>query len=310
MHVLDVRHLLLVVAVAEEGNLTRAGESLNLTQSALSHRLVDIEKQLGTRLFHRTHRRLVLTEPGRRLLASARRVLDDLARTEEDLRLFGSDRRGLIRVTMARSTAYHWPPEVMKRFSEQYPEVEIRIDVAATAQPFEALQAGAIDLAIVINEPTDRSIALRPLFDTEFLVATAPGHPFAQRPFVTAAELAGETLLTFSPLTQSFVYTDLLEPAGLEPKRHMQVPLTEAAIDMVRAGLGVTIMPDLILQPYIDSGHVAGVRLTRPGITLQWKAAWVAARRPPKFFFAFIQTMVDYVPVANRPREPFVVVRG
>src|SRR5690348_5130734 len=99
MHVLEVRHLLLIAAVADEGNLTRAGERLNLTQSALSHQLLDLEERLGTPLFLRMTRRMTLTEAGERALTSARRILDDLTRTEDDLRLYAANRRGSIRLT-------------------------------------------------------------------------------------------------------------------------------------------------------------------------------------------------------------------
>src|SRR5436190_9034939 len=99
MHVLEVRHLLLVAAVADEGNLTRAGERLRLTQSALSHQLLDIEERLGTPLFHRVSRRMLLTPSGQRLLDTAKRVLADLGQTEEDLRRFADEREGVIRIT-------------------------------------------------------------------------------------------------------------------------------------------------------------------------------------------------------------------
>ncbi|MEO8033248.1 MAG: LysR family transcriptional regulator, partial [Acidobacteriota bacterium] len=127
MHLLEIRHLLLVAAVADEGSLTRAGERLNLTQSALSHQLLDIEERLRTALFHRVSRKMVLTEAGQRVLTSARRILDDLARTEEDLRLYAADRRGVIRLTTECYTCYHWLPALMKQFEKTHPGIEIRI---------------------------------------------------------------------------------------------------------------------------------------------------------------------------------------
>ena len=96
---LEVRHLKLVAAVAEEGSVTRAGERLHLTQSALSHQLLDIEERLGTPLFHRLSRRMLLTPSGQRLLDTAKRVLGDLGQTEEDLRRFADEREGVIRIT-------------------------------------------------------------------------------------------------------------------------------------------------------------------------------------------------------------------
>src|SRR5438270_7864978 len=96
---LEVRHLQLVAAVAEVGSLTKAGDRLHLTQSALSHQLRDVEERLGTALFLRIGKRLVLTPAGERLLASARDVLSRLSRVEDEIRQLGRDRAGMLRIT-------------------------------------------------------------------------------------------------------------------------------------------------------------------------------------------------------------------
>src|SRR5262249_61335867 len=95
---LEVRHLQLVSAVADVGSLTRAGDRLHLTQSALSHQLRDIESRLGAALFLRVGKRLVLTPAGERLLAAARDVLERLGQTERDIRQMGKGRPGALRV--------------------------------------------------------------------------------------------------------------------------------------------------------------------------------------------------------------------
>ncbi|HEX2401688.1 MAG TPA: LysR family transcriptional regulator, partial [Mycobacterium sp.] len=105
---LEVRHLRLVSAVAELGSLTRAGDRLHLTQSALSHQLRDIESRLGAALFLRVGKRLVLTPAGERLLATARDVLDRLDRTEQDIHQMGKARAGMLRLTTECYTCYHW----------------------------------------------------------------------------------------------------------------------------------------------------------------------------------------------------------
>src|SRR5437660_11620703 len=96
---LEVRHLQLVAAVAEVGSLTRAGDILHLTQSALSHQLRDIETRLGAALFLRVGKRLVLTPAGERLLTSATDVLGRLESAERDIREMGRDRAGSLRIT-------------------------------------------------------------------------------------------------------------------------------------------------------------------------------------------------------------------
>src|SRR5919197_3336094 len=146
---LEVRHLQLVAAVADVGSLTRAGDRLHLTQSALSHQLRDIESRLGAALFLRVGKRLVLTPAGERLLASARDVLERLEQAEHEIRQMGRDDSGVLRLTTECYTCYHWLPPILTRYRRQFPRVEVRIDVNATPHPVEMLLAGKIDLALV-----------------------------------------------------------------------------------------------------------------------------------------------------------------
>src|SRR5882724_6330139 len=126
---LEVRHLQLVSAVADVGSLTRAGDQLHLTQSALSHQLRDIESRLGTALFLRVGKRLVLTPAGERLLGSARDVLGRLEHAEQDIRDLGRARAGLLRLTTECYTCYHWLPALLTQYRRRFPRVEVRIDV-------------------------------------------------------------------------------------------------------------------------------------------------------------------------------------
>src|ERR1051325_6288769 len=180
MMTLEIRHLLLVAAVSEEGTLTKASTRLHPTQSALSHQLLDLEERLGTQLFHRVSKRMILTAAGERILASAKRVLDDLRHAEEEVRLLVEEKRGLLRITTECYTCYHWLPALLARFRKKHPGVDVRIDIASTKRPFDALVEGSIDLALVSEEVDDKRLRVTPLFDDEQLVM-APDHPLAGR---------------------------------------------------------------------------------------------------------------------------------
>ncbi len=298
MQILEVRHLLLVATVADEGNLTRAGERLNLTQSALSHQLLDIEERLGTPLFHRVTRRMTLTEAGERVLESARRILDDLSRTEEDLRLYASNRRGVIRLTTECYTVYHWLPTVMKQFGERYPGIEIRIEVDATDRPFDALRRGEIDVAFVTSDQEEPGIEMLPLFDDEMLLIVGADHRLATRDHVRVAELADETLLTYGSLKDSLLYQRMMRPAGIEPKKHMCVKLTEVMIELAKANVGVAALARWAVAPFLESGTVAGVKITRTGFARHWKAARSATRPMLPYLKAFIESVAREGPEA------------
>ncbi len=140
MPALEIRHLQLVQAIAEEGSVTRAGLRLHLTQSALSHQLRDAEERLGVKLFERIGRRLVLAAPGERLLSAARSVLEDLGRAEEEIRRGAGRAHAVIRLTTQCNTVYHWLPSRLRRFQRTHPDVELEVVAGATDDPVPALR--------------------------------------------------------------------------------------------------------------------------------------------------------------------------
>src|SRR5206468_8166446 len=225
---LEVRHLRLVAAIADGGSLTRAGDRLHLTQSALSHQLRDIEPRLGAALFLRVGKRLVLTPAGERLLASARDVLERLQRTELDIRQMGKERGGVLRLTTECYTCYHWLPPILMRYRREFPHVEVRIDVDATSTPIDMLLGGKIDLALVSSPARDRRLAVRPVFEDEQIVIAAPSHAFAKKSYVRVADMQGQTLFLYPPKEESRVLNEILLPAGVTPSRVEEVRLTEA----------------------------------------------------------------------------------
>jgi LysR family transcriptional regulator, regulator for metE and metH len=298
---LEVRHLKLVREVSAAGSLTRAGASLHLTQSALSHQLRDIESRLGTALFLRVGKRMVLTPAGERLLRSADEVLAAIERTEEAIRNLSGDKRGVLRLTTECLTCYHWLPSLMKRYRQSHPQVDIRIDVTATSDPVTSLVEGRLDVAIVSDPVRDRRVVARPLFDDELVVVLNPQHPLASRSFLQPEDFAQETLLTYSPKEESTIYQRLLLPAGVMPVVQ-QVQITEAMIELVKAGLGVAVLARWAVDPYVKSGQLRAVRLTRLGYRRTWSAATLKDMARVPYVKAFIDLIAAHPPFTARAR--------
>jgi LysR family transcriptional regulator for metE and metH len=306
---LEVRHLRLMQTVATLGSLTAAADRLNLTQSALSHQLRDIEDRLGTPLFLRRNRRMVATAAGQRVLDSATTILAELERTEAAVRSLAQNRQGLLRVATACYTCYHWLPQVLKEFGQKCPSVEVRIEVEATWRPLAALLAGELDLAIMTSPVRDRRLAASSLFRDEILVVVPPDHPFAGKPFVKPADLADQTMLMYSPREESYVFRKLLTPAGIEPNLR-QVQLTEAILEMVRAGMGVTAMGRWVAQPYLERRSLVGVRLTPGGFYRQWQAVVPRALAGTDYVNEFLRLVAARAPVARTDVTPRPVLRA
>jgi len=306
---LEIRHLQLVAAVADVGSLTRAGDRLHLTQSALSHQLRDIESRLGTPLFLRIGKRLVLTPAGERLLASARDVLHRLERTEDEIRQMGRDRAGVLRLTTECYTCYHWLPALLTRYRRRFPRVEVRIDVDATHHPVEMLLAGKIDVGIVSSKVSDRRLVVKPVFEDEVVLIAAKRHRFAQQTHVRVADLRDETLFVYPPREESRVLQEVLLPAGVSPARVDEVMLTEAIAELVKAGLGVAFLARWAVQPLIDAGTVVARPLTARGLHRVWRAAMPKDLASVDYVTAFIDLLQENAPSARAPR-PRTASRG
>ena len=286
---LEIRHLRLVAEIAGAGSMTRAAERLHLTQSALSHQLRDIESRFDTPFFVRLGRRMVLTAAGRRVLETARRVLGDLQRAEEDVRRLAAHGDGAIRVCTQCYTGYHWLGSLLTTFQRKHPRVSINVAADATDRPVDALLDGRIDLAILIDPVADRRLRLRPLFADEMVAIVAKGHPLARRRWVSPAELAREHLLVYSSVPEeSFVFRKVLAPLGLTPVRLSFIMLTEAMIELARGGAGVGILPRWSAQRAIAGGSVAALSITRAGLRRQWAAATLAAQPDPPYLVDFV----------------------
>ena len=301
---LEIRHLRLVAGIADAGSMTKAAGQLHLTQSALSHQLRDIEGRLGAPLFTRLGRSMVLTEAGRRVLDAARRVLGEVQRAEEDVRRLAAHGQGTIRVCTECYTGYHWLGPILAAFQSRHPRVTVNVAADETGGPVEALVDGRIDLAILIDPAKDRRLRVRPLFNDEMVAIVAKTHRLARRSWLSPADLAAEHLLLYSSAPEdSFAFRRILKPNGLVPARVSFIMLTEAMVELARAGTGVGILPRWSAQRAIASGSVAALSITRRGMRRQWAAATLAAHPDPPYLTEFIDLVAERaLPIRARAR--------
>lgn len=286
---LEVRHLRLIAGISDAGSMTKAAERLFLTQSALSHQLRDIEARVDTPFFVRLGRKMVLTAAGRRVLETARRVIADIERAEEDVRRLAGNSDGVIRLCTQCYTGYHWLGPLLTAFQRKHPRVTVHVAADATDRPVDALLDGRIDLAILIDPARDRRVRLRPLFADEMVAIVAKGHPLARRRWVSPADLAAEHLLVYSSVPEeSFLFQRVLGPLGLRPAKVSFIMLTEAMIELARAGMGIGILPRWSAQRAIGSGAVVALSITRKGLKRRWMAGTLAAQPDPPSLADFI----------------------
>jgi LysR family transcriptional regulator for metE and metH len=287
--------LKLLAAVAKTGSVTEAGKHLHLTQSALSHQLRDAEEMLGTALFLRLGKKMVLTSAGEGLLASAKRVLDELRNAESQIEGLNGGTRGVIRLSTECCTCYNWLPPVLKKFHGRFADVEINIELEYTRHPAEAVLEGKLDVAIMSCPPRNKSLRITPMFEDEMVLVMAPEHRLTEFVTVPSREVAGETVLVYPPKEESTLLRTL-RTAGVEPRRVLEVPLTEAIVELAGAGTGVGFMARWAVAAQVDSGKVVTRPLTSKGFLRRWHAVTLRKQAASPYMVEFLDLLTGLCP--------------
>jgi LysR family transcriptional regulator for metE and metH len=271
---LETRQLRMLVAIADEGTVTRAAGVLNVSQPALSHGLRALERSVGVSLFARRPRGLVPTEAGERLLRTARAVLREIERARTDISGGAIGRGELLRLGTECYTAYHWLPPVFQEFRERCPGVELRVIPSAIGHPLKALREETLDVAIGVRREAYAGFVYHELFEDELVVVMAPDHPLASEPFAIAQHFADEHLLLFTedPFDTT-VMRAVLSPAGVMPREISYVPATDALLELVKTGLGISVFAKWAVARHLRDGELVGIPLTKGGRRRRWSAA-------------------------------------
>lgn len=286
----ELRHLRLVWTVAEEQGLTAAARRLRLTPSALSHQLRTLEEAVGEMVFRREGKAMRLTAAGEVLLEAAVRVLGTVADAEDRLAKLRTGLTGTVRVSTHCYTGYHWLPAVIAGFRADYPEAEVQVVGEATRRPLAALYAREIDVAVTTERPDRRDLLVRPVLRDELLMILPADHALARKVWLEPADIAREHLLTYtSKAEESSLCQEILRPAGVWPRRYTGMFLTEAIVELVRAGLGVSVLAEWAAQPYLADGRIIARRITRAG----WRRTWQAVTWPKDTAGPLVMGFVD-----------------
>lgn len=273
---IGLHHFRLVDAIVKEGTLTRAADTLHLTQSALSHQLKELEHELGLPVFHRNGKRLELTSEGTRFLRAAERVLAELISLEADLRHVREGVGGTLRLTTQCYTAYHWLPGIIKQYKQISPSVNIHVVSAATYVPLDYLLRGDVDIAIVRNQLEHPRIKYEPIFEDQVYAILSKSHSLAGKKRFEVEDFAGqEIFLPFNDPASGNVpiIENLMKSRHVTPHHVHRIHYTDAIIEMVDANLGVSTLADWIVQPYLESRDIVAIPLPAEFANRTWCAA-------------------------------------
>src|ERR1700735_1089379 len=191
---LEIRHLETLLALAECGSLSKAAARLFLTQSALSHQLKTLESHYVAALVEKNVRPLRFTAIGQRLLTLARAVLPQVAEAGRDVARLAQDHAGPLRVAVQCHNCFDGPLPAMDAYRSLWPEVELDIISGFVVHPLPLLDRGEAELAIIHDQQeAHHNVVFSPLFRYESVALMSPRHRLAAKPWLEAADFAGET---------------------------------------------------------------------------------------------------------------------
>lgn len=239
-----------VVAIAEERNFTRAAQRCHVVQSALSHQIKALERELGVPLFVRNSRRVELTSAGEQFVVSARASLSAAERAVADATGVSGELRGELRLGLIPTVNALNVPATLGDFHRKHPAVSIKLVSGSSDNFMAAIAEGHMDLAVLglPESVTPRGVQTTALAREPLVAVLSAEHRLAPRPRVSLEELARESLVDFPAGTTGRSQTDIaFERAGLTRTVVFEAMTTPLILDLVRHGLAVAILPGSVV---------------------------------------------------------------
>jgi DNA-binding transcriptional LysR family regulator len=241
----ELRQLELFVATAEEGHFGRAADRSNIVQSGLSASIRSLERELGTRLFDRTTRRVELTESGRALLPEARRALAAAASAREAVAEVEGLERGTLSLGIMQSLVAVRLPALLARFHSLDPAIDLRLRQAGAAMLLQDVREGRLELAFAsFPEAPAAGLVGHELLNETMTLACAADHPLAEKASISLADLRDQDFVDGHRDWGIRIASDrAFAAAGVERHVAFEINDLQTILDLVTAGLGVAILP-------------------------------------------------------------------
>ncbi len=238
------------VKTVERGSFTKAAEDLNYAQSSVSKMIADLEKEWGMTLLERSKKGVCLTSAGEQLLPVLRKVLNEHRELEEQIDGLKGLETGLVRIGTFSSVAINWLPEIFSQLQKEYPGIEYEMLLGDYEEVEHWIDVGRVDCGF-LRLPTATNLDAIPLTNDEYKVVLPPGHAFAVRETVAITQLQQQPFLLLEHGGKTEV-SDLLEKYKVNPDIRFTTWEDFAIMAMVEKGMGISILPDLILKrvPY------------------------------------------------------------
>ena len=267
---MNINHLAIFHAVAEERSMSRGAERLCISQPAVSKQIRDLEAALGVTLFHRLPRGIRLTETGEVLAGHARRLFAVEADAERAIAELKGLVKGRLTVGASLTIGDYLLPQILGAYHRKHPGIALHLEIANTQVIQQKLREGVLDIGLTEGFAEDADLEAEVFGEDELVAVVPPGHPLLGENAVSAARFCAEPFLMREPGSGT---RDVVERAlarqGIQVQPAMSLGSTEAIKRGAAAGLGVAIISKLALETEFSAGRLcplalSDLTLTRP----------------------------------------------
>lgn len=284
---MDIKKYEIFEKVVDLSSLTKAAQHFGMTQSGVSHVVAAVEEELQLPLLKRSRTGARLTPDGERLMPHIRQLLQADRQLHQAAAELHTLLTGKIRIGTFTSVATHWLPGMMMEFQQAHPQVDFQLFNGDYHDIDTWLSQGSVDIAFTIL-PTQSAVGCTPLYDDPLMAVLPKGHPLGKNPLCPVAELAAEPFISLLEASNHDARR-ALAAAGVKPNIRFETKDDYAIIAMVRQGLGVSIMPALLLRGNTQN---VDIRPIDPPVSRTIALAMVSPSPAATAFAAFAEQWV------------------
>jgi DNA-binding transcriptional LysR family regulator len=255
------------LSIAERGSFQRAAAHLNLSQTAISHRMRKLEDDLGLKLFARTTREVTLTRAGIDFLPKAQKALAELEQSFDELKQQGAKRRERLDIACLPVFAVNYLPPILSRFHKLQPRVQVRVFETPSAAIAELVQSGEVEFGLSVVKTNRWDLEVETISASPLALTCPSRHALAKKRSIGWAQLRGLPLIRVGPKTAIRpMIDDALSAARITLSWQYEVEHVETAVNLVEAGLGFAIVPSIDVALHRGRG-LAAVPLRAPRLS-------------------------------------------
>lgn len=291
---MEIKYFRLIKTIAEEGSIVNSAEKMFLTQSALSHQLRELEERLGFKVFLRTRNKWKLTDEGIELYKLGNTILESIEKGFQNIEQLRTGSGGTIKVSTECYSFYQGLSAFIQKMGLLYPDINVDLILEATHQPIPKILSNEIDIAIITSKPKNETLSSIAIYEDEIFAIMHKENTLNKAEFLDASDFSDTHLIIHSfPLETVSVYDQFLKPNKITPSKISAIPLTEVALEMINANMGIMCMPKWALKSFKLSDDLIFKRIGSNGLKRTHHLVFRKSDKSKKYINDFISNFED-----------------